>query len=125
MSELLSGVRYADRNPKTGNIFLDIENHGWISYSSTGMYLHYSLGEFSYGIEAAVSCAENKVGFGYTIRVDDVFDFENTNSAATPNSVDAAWHRMQRVGLAQHFKVEGSLTGFFSWDKGNPPVSFN
>jgi hypothetical protein len=87
------------------------------------MYTHLSLGSFHYAIEIDINRKNTHLLLmNYTIKVFDIYDFDETNATATPFSKDAAWHRLQRVGLAMHFKVKGEIYGDGEfWCQGNPP----
>ena len=97
--------------------------NGWEVQAAGSMYTHYTIGDFHYALEINIERKDKYIlRMNYSIKVFDVYDFDDTNDTATPFSKDAAWHRMQRVGLAMHFKVKGQMAGKEEiWCQGNPP----
>ncbi len=130
---LTLGGKFADSNTeldKPIKVYYDAPggSGGWTLTGSTSNYVHYALGQFFYGLEGEVymycdSKGKNQIHFSYYTKIDDVYDFDNTTDSATPISNDSDWHRMQRVGFAQQFRVEGKKFGFEGWEQGSPPSS--
>ena len=130
---LLAGSKYAERNSSSQveKIFYSGGDSpgGWILTTSSHRYIHYSLGNFYYGI-AGRMWHENingkcTVTYQYYWTIDDVYDFADSDDVATPFSTDRDWLRMARLGWAKPFRVTGQKWNSLKWEKGSPPPDIN